>query len=932
MSNIDDFQDCRAGSSFQHGTTHPMSVSASTGTAGELGRLSFFDHAPVAFLCMDSRGFILDGNRALGTLLGVPLPDLLGQALGRFLTADGAKAFNGALQGAGPSLRCEVQVQHVDGTTLCVQMDCAVVAAPTGTLIQAVLAVLSSNGLPTGEARAGAPAGDLGWAQSLAHVGSWTWDVSGNGVEWSDEMYRIFGLDKTRITGRLEDAIARAIHPEDLHRVRPSNARAFTGGPVEYRVIRPDGSIRHVLALAGAAVLDAAGKPFLLRGTCQDITDRKHIEMQLSSTRDLLERTEELARVGGWELDLRTMKQVWSRATCRILELDVDETPVFEGPDGFYAPEARPVVLAALQAAMEHGTPFDLELRVVTARGRAIWVRSQASAVMEGGRVVKLHGTLQDVTDRKHAELALQENERKLAGILDNVAACIYLKDTRGRYLFANKPVLDLFGCRLEEVVGKTDELFFSPDSLPQIQANDRQVLVEGRTIRSEETGLSTRDGKAATYLVVKLPLRDEDGCVNALCGISTDITAHKATEEEKAAQASKVHKAESLERMASAIAHHFNNHLHAVMMSMELCVQDLASMPTHAAVLDGLAAGLQSARKAAEVSSLMLTYLGHSRGTAHVLDLVEECGRGIRLLRAGMPKRLALTTEFPSRGPCVKMSGTQFNQVLTNLVTNALEACTAEDARVRVAVREVPASQVPPVHRFPADWRPSAEGYACLEVEDTGTGITENDMGALFDPFFSSKFTGRGLGLPVVLGIARSHGGGVTVKSTPGQGSIFRFFLPVTHQEVTQQPPPPQAATPPRGKVLVVDDEEVVRKVLMRALTRHGFEVVAAEDGVAALEEFGRRRHEIVCVLCDLSMPRLGGWETLAELRKVAPEVPVILASGYSEAQVMDGHHTERPDAFLSKPYQVDVLLNTVSTVLVQAAARGGGRSQQPV
>jgi CheY-like chemotaxis protein len=213
------------------------------------------------------------------------------------------------------------------------------------------------------------------------------------------------------------------------------------------------------------------------------------------------------------------------------------------------------------------------------------------------------------------------------------------------------------------------------------------------------------------------------------------------------------------------------------------------------------------------------------------------------------------------------------------------------------------------------------------MEVADAGSGITVKDIEKLFDPFFSSKFTGRGLGLSVVLGIVQSHGGAVTVETTPGRGSTFRVFLPVSAERIIRQPDPAAQSVEmdEGGTVLLVDDEPMVRKVGEGALMSLGFAVLLAKDGVEAVEIFRQHRDEIRCVLCDLTMPRMNGWETLVALRKLAPGLPVILASGYDKAHVMAGDHPELPQAFLSKPYQLQGLRDAIGGALLQGKKSSG-------
>jgi CheY-like chemotaxis protein len=422
----------------------------------------------------------------------------------------------------------------------------------------------------------------------------------------------------------------------------------------------------------------------------------------------------------------------------------------------------------------------------------------------------------------------------------------------------------------------------------------------------------------------------DASGQIVGLRGTVQDITDRKQAEAEKAelvAQNQQLQKSESLGRMAGAIAHHFNNQLYAMMGNLEMAMDDL---PRGADISETLAEALQAARKSAEVSRLMLTYLGQTPGNQEPIDMSEACRQSLTLLQAAAPKGALINADFPSSGPVIRADTNQMHQILTNLVTNAWESIADNRGTIGLTVKTVSHEDIPTSKRFPIDWQPLNPVYACLEVSDTGCGIANKDIEKLFDPFFTTKFTGRGLGLPVVIGIVKAHGGGVTVESEPGRGSVFRIFFPVSTEELPIQhdlPAMPEALLTGKaaksskiesgGTVLLIEDEDSVRNMAKKMLTCLGYVVIEAKDGVEAVDVFKQHQNEILCVLSDLTMPRMNGWETLAALRKLSPDIPVILSSGYDKAKVMAEEHTEIPSAFLGKPYQLKGLRETISRVL---------------
>jgi PAS domain S-box-containing protein len=487
----------------------------------------------------------------------------------------------------------------------------------------------------------------------------------------------------------------------------------------------------------------------------------------------------------------------------------------------------------------------------------------------------------------------------------------------KGLILEANLTAAKLLGVARSALVKQPLSRFILPQDQDTYYLHRKALLVTGAP-QAWECRLLRKDAGPFWAQVQATTAPGVDG-VPVCRAVVSDITERKLEAEKREkveTQYRQLQKAEGLGRMAGAIAHHFNNHLAAVMGNLELAIGDLPQ----GAESDGrLTDALHAAREAAEVSKLMLTYLGQAQARPEPLDLSEICRGSVRLLQAAMPIGRALETDLPSLGPAISANANEILQILTNLVTNAWEAGGDARGAVHLTVKTVSPADIPAWRRFPLDWRPRDNAYACLEVADRGSGIAEKDIEKIFDPFFSSKFTGRGLGLPVVLGIARAHGGAVTVTTEPGRGSTFRVFLPVSNAEVASQPDeaPKSSEVAWGGTVLLVEDEPMVRKLGQSALTSLGFAVLLAGDGVEAMEVFRQHKDEVRCVVCDVTMPRMDGWETLSALRKLAPGLPVVLASGYDKAQVMAGNHPELPEAFLSKPYRLHELRDAVRRAL---------------
>ena len=554
-----------------------------------------------------------------------------------------------------------------------------------------------------------------------------------------------------------------------------------------------------------------------------------------------------------------------------------------------------------------------IDVRYRRKDGRYCWIEFTGTNMLRDPDIRGLLGNYRDITERKQSHEALRNRDARHAKMLANISDVIVIVDRDGRTRYRSPNVEKLFGWSPEESMGRDATENVHPDDLDSLSKFVRALQGEPNATGTIEVRYRRKDG---SYCWIELTginlLHDPD--IRGLLGGFRNITERKQIETLN----QQLQKSESLGQMAGGVAHHFNNKLQTVILSLELAK---ASPTQNPALIQSLQQAMRATHEAAEVSTLLLTYLGQSQVKYEPLDISDLCLAGLPLLRAAMPTDIDLVTDLPSPGPVISANADQIRRVLSSLMTNAWEAKGEGPNHLRLGIKTVTAADIPVTRRLPLGFQVQETAYACLEVADAGRGITAKDMEKLFDPFFSSKFAGRGLGLPVVLGIVRSHQGAITMESEPGRGSIFRVFFPVVADAVL---PPRQAPGEPVAEnlrpgttVLVVEDDKMLRDTLVLVLEFSDYTVLTAEDGIAAVEVFRQHRDEIGCVLCDVIMPRMNGWETLTALRQLAPGLPVILLSGHSEDEIKAGDHAERPQAFFRKPYDLQVLLKALNQCL---------------
>lgn len=419
---------------------------------------------------------------------------------------------------------------------------------------------------------------------------------------------------------------------------------------------------------------------------------------------------------------------------------------------------------------------YSMEKRFLHKDGHTVYGLLNASLIRDAeGNPSYFLGSVADITEKKTAEELLREESERWQMLFEKTRDGIVILDETAKVNASNRRFADMLGYPPEEIEGMYAWDWDAQFSKEQIQEMARSIDDAGHHF---ETLHRRKDGR-----IFPVELSNSRtiyrGQKLILC-ICRDISERKAAEAEKLALEARnrqLQKTESLGRMAGAIAHLFNNQLYVVTGNLEMAMEDLRKGIYSD---EFLVAALHAARRAADMCRLMQVYLGRPSMGHLPIDLSEVCRQSLAQLQDTLPRNVLLETDFPTSGPFIRADGRQIRQALTHLVTNAWEAFSDGPGRIRLAVKTVSAEDIPVSGRFPVDWQPSETAYACIEVSDTGCGISEKDIEKLFDPFFSTKFIGRGLGLPVVMGIVKAHGGAIIVQTEIDKGSTLMLFFPM--------------------------------------------------------------------------------------------------------------------------------------------------------
>lgn len=734
--------------------------------------------------------------------------------------------------------------------------------------------------------------------------------TSGELVNFNEAFCRITGYSREELLGRGTIDLGLWKDPEIRKSTMERLASEGRVDKVELVLVSKDGT-EHQMEYSGAmTTLDGAS---MFITAARDITDNKLAQAAADTARQELSQyfntSLDLLCIACTDGTLLTINPAWQR----VLGYPLAD---FQGAKflDWVHPEDREHTVEATRALSRGETITDFRNRYRHADGSYRWLEWRSAA--HKGRIF---GVARDITERYAFEQALRNAERKAARAHEQLLSVAELAHI-GHFAadFDTDDVtwtpefFRILGLEPDSVTPSIAlaRSFVHPEDIDALDAILKAVRDDHLSARLH-LRVVRRTGEIRRCLAT-LEYETADSGQDRMAGILQDLTDLKRAEDEQRRleqQVMQTQKLESLGVLAGGIAHDFNNLLTSVLGNADLALRELPSASPACAYLEDIG---QVSRRAADLCRQMLAYSGKGHFVVQPVSLNDIVREMASLLGVSISKKVVIKYSFSPEIPSVLADATQLRQVVMNLITNASEAI-GEHSGVVTLTTGVTDCDEAYLSGVVGDADPHLPGrYVHLEVSDTGCGMGPETLSKIFDPFFTTKFTGRGLGLAAVMGIVRGHKGALRVYSEKGKGTTFKILLPAYDQ-------PPQAlerseATAEKwrghGLVLLADDEESIRSMARRLLEKVGFEVLTAADGREAIEVFQKHQQMIRFVILDMTMPHLDGEACFSEMRRISPQVKVIMTSGYSEQDVTSRFAGKGLAGFVQKPYKLTDLL----------------------
>lgn len=567
-------------------------------------------------------------------------------------------------------------------------------------------------------------------------------------------------------------------------------------------------------------------------------------------------------------------------------------------------PEDAPTVLELLERLRKGELPVGTNVnRNGTKDGRVIYCEWHNSIYLnDDGSVNSVFSLAQDVTERREAEISLQEVTTRLQGILDNSPLLIADLDLDGRYRVANRAICDLLGKRAEELIGRRFHEFLPRETADLFVSRLRKVHATKQVLNVEDH--VELQGVSKTMETILFPLfRDDGENIVSVGSITHDISDRREAEVERERLESHLRQAQKLEavgRLAGGVAHDFNNMLGVILGHADMVLDTMSPTDPHFAHLSEIRT---AARRSADLTQQLLVFARQQAITPKVLDLNHVVSGLLKMLRHLIGEDIELQWIPGNDLGMIRADSSQLDQVLANLVVNARDAIT-ETGTITLSTSNVELSD-----EFCETHVGAIPGrYVCLTIHDTGCGMSEKVQAQIFEPFFTTKPQGKGtgLGLATVYGVVKQSQGYISVESAPDEGSTFRIYFPHYEEKAVTDKVPEVVHQPPSGSetILLVEDEPALLKLAAWQLERLGYHVLPAGSPKRALEVARQFPGEIQLLVTDVIMPEMNGRDLWQKLSADHPRMKSLFISGYTADVIATRGILDEGVHFLQKPF----------------------------
>ena len=748
----------------------------------------------------------------------------------------------------------------------------------------------------------------LDLATHAAHLGVWEFEVQHDHLFWDDQMYALYGRRAADFQPTFA-AWRAALHPDDNERSHATLQGALAERAEyqsEFRIIRPDGEIRHIQAHAHI-VRDAAGRALRIIGLNIDITGLKQTETALRQAKEKFQQLAEEINDALFEID-STGNFTYTSPVFEVLFGYAPSDLLGHAYETFLPEEERLHVRAAFTDFVA-GLQYPVEFRITAKDGGLRWVRASCRPIRKDGAAQGLRGALVDITDSKLTQQALQRSEEHFRALVEKALDCFILIDASGIITYISPAIFAMTGRTADTLLGQPVAEHLHPESRVALRADLTRITAHPEiplslTIRVKHLDGTWRllEGLATNLL--------HHPAVRGILINCTDITARDSlTKQLRQAQ-----KMEAIGTLAGGIAHDFNNMLFAIMGFTTMALKRAKTDPQQTEDLGQI---MQASRRSAELVRQLLIFSRQGEKSSVELAVAPLVKETYRLLRSTLPSTIEIRLELQTTRDVVNADPVQIQQIIMNLGTNAYHAMREKGGVLTLQLRDLAPTAQPTDGPPPDDW-------LCLSVRDTGCGIPAEHLEHLFEPFFTTKAIGEGtgLGLAVVHGIVTAAGGRIEVESVVDQGSTFKVFLPRLKAAALPETPAGAdlPAVPGQGAhVLCVDDEAALTNMIQRTLVALNYKVTTFNDSAEALAHLQQHPEKYDLLLTDQTMPRLTGMELIQAARRLRPDLPCILLTGY-DSEMVSATQCRALGAYLRhKPLTQEELGNVLHVALRQ-------------